>query len=166
VDSSIFQGGQGGLTAFPSEPVVAPVSYSIIPGHLGQAWLGSTVSRFYTITEAEMVFENNLELRAREFGTNLPLAIAPGLRAVTLKLSLFQQDDAATAALYQAARQRSPVGMMLQLGQQQGQLFGVYMKSVMLEVPEFDDSEKRQQWQFQNCRAQGSGDDEVFVAFG
>jgi hypothetical protein len=55
---------------------------------------------------------------------------------------------------------------MIQLGQQQGQLFGIYMKSVIPEVPEFSDAETRQQWQFANCRAQGSVDDELFVAFG
>ena len=113
-----------------------------------------------------MSFQNNLDLRAREFGASLPLAIVPGERTVTLDFSIYQQDDTATAALYQAARQRSPIGIMLQLGQQQGQLFGIYMKSVIPEVPEFDDSDKRQQWQFQSCRAQGGMNDEIFVAFG
>jgi hypothetical protein len=75
-------------------------------------------------------------------------------------------DDSATPALYQAARQVSPTSAMLQLGQQQGELFGVYMKSVVPQVPQFDDSDQRQQWQFQTCRAQGSVDDEIFVAFG
>ena len=69
-------------------------------------------------------------------------------------------------ALYQASRQRSPIGVMLQLGQQEGQLFGVYLKSVVPEVPEFDDGETRLQWQFSNCRAQGTFNDELFVAFG
>jgi hypothetical protein len=166
LDSASFQGEQSGLSAFPAEPAIGAINYSIIPGHLGQVWLGSTASRFYTLTDAQVVFDNSLELRAREFGADLPMAIAPGVRAVSLNFSLYQQDDSATQALYQAARQKSPIGVMLQLGQQQGQLFGIYMKSVIPEVPDFDDSQKRQQWQFQNCRAQGSGDDEVFVAFG
>ena len=55
---------------------------------------------------------------------------------------------------------------MMQLGQQQGELFGIYMQSVVPEVPTFDDSDKRQQWQFQSCRAQGSVNDEIYVAFG
>jgi hypothetical protein len=55
---------------------------------------------------------------------------------------------------------------MLQLGQQQGQLFGMYMKSVQLETPEFDDSETRLRWKFSACRAQGSADDEIMIAFG
>jgi hypothetical protein len=166
LDSASFQADQSGLSAFPAEPSVGGLNYSIIPGHLGQVWLGSTASRFYTLTDAEIVFDNNLELRAREFGADLPMAVAPGIRAVGLSFSLYQQDDSATQALYQAAKQQSPISVMLQLGQQQGQLFGIYMKSVVPEVPDFDDSQKRQQWQFQNCKAQGSGNDEVFVAFG
>jgi hypothetical protein len=166
VDSSSFETGQCGLASFPPEPVVDPLSYSIIPGHLGQVWLGSTPQQFLTLTDAEVSLSNNLVLRASEFGANLPSVIVPGQRTVSLTFSIYQQDDSATAGLYQAARQRSPISVMIQLGQQQGQLFGIYMKSVVAEVPGFDDSDKRQQWQFQSSRAQGSVDDEIFVAFG
>ncbi|HYL37176.1 MAG TPA: hypothetical protein VEV17_14765 [Bryobacteraceae bacterium] len=166
VDSSSFQSGQCGLTAFPPEPAVTANTYAIIPGHLGQVWLGSTPNQFFTLTKAQIRFQNNLDVRAHEFGSDLPMAISPGQRTVTADFSLYQMDDAATAALYQAARQRSPISILIQLGQQPGQLFGVYMKSVVPEVPEFDDSDKRQQWQFQTCRAQGSANDEIFVAFG
>jgi hypothetical protein len=166
VDSSSFEGGQAGLSAFPPEPAVAALNYSIIPGHLGQVWLGSTPNRFFTLTKADISFENNLELRAKEFGADLPSAISPGLRLVTLDFTLYQQDDAATKALYQAARQKSPISVMIQLGQLQGQLFGIYMTGVIPEVPQFDDSDRRQQWQFQSCRAQGGIDDEIFLAFG
>ena len=69
-------------------------------------------------------------------------------------------------ALYQAARQRSPIGVMLQLGEQTKQLFGAYMPAMVPEVPEFDDSETRLQWKFQNDRAQGTVDDELYIAFG
>ena len=166
LDSSSFQAGQCGLSTFPTEPSVGGINYSIIPGHLGQVWLGNAPNRFFTLTKAQIGFQNNLELRAREFGASLPLAISPGQRTVTLDFSLYQQDDAGTQALYQAARQTSPINVMIQLGQQQGQLFGVYLKSVIPQVPEFDDTDQRQQWQFQTCRAQGSVDDEIFVAFG
>jgi len=166
VDTASFQNGQFGLSAFPAEPTVAPINYSIIPGHLGQVWLGSSPSRFLTLTNADVTFSNNLALRATEYGALLPSAIAPGQRSVSINFSIFQMDDSATAALYQAARQRSPISVMMQLGQQQGELFGVYMNSVVAEVPAFDDSQTRQQWQFQSCRAQGSMDDEIYVAFG
>ena len=166
VDTSSFLSGQFGLTAFPSEPSVAPINYSIIPGNLGQVWLGSSPARFYTLTSAELTFTNNIELRAREYGAILPSTISPGPRTVTVNFSIFQMDDMATAALYQAARQRSPISMMMQLGQQQGELFGIYMNSVVPGVPAFDDSLTRQQWQFQGCRAQGSVNDEIYIAFG
>ena len=166
LDSSSFASGQGGLTAFPAEPTVAPLNYSIVPGHLGQVWLGSIPNQFFTLTSAQITFDNNIDLREREFGITLPAAISPGLRTVTLDFSLYQQDNSATQALYQAGRQKSPISVMIQLGQQQGQLFGIYMQSVVPEVPQFSDTETRQQWQFQNCRAQGSVDNELFVAFG
>ncbi len=166
IDSASFESGQAGLTAFPAEPDVEPLNYSIIPGHLGQVWLGNRPDSFCTLTKAELSFSNDVDLRAHEFGCPLPMGISPGIRDVLFDFNVYQQDDAATQALYQAARQRSPVSIMLQLGERQGQLFGIYMKSVVLEVPEFDDSDRRQQWQFQNCRAQGGLDDEIFLAFG
>jgi hypothetical protein len=55
---------------------------------------------------------------------------------------------------------------MLQLGQQTGQLVGIYLKSVVPEVPDFDDSDRRLEWKFENCRAQGSINDEIALAFG
>jgi hypothetical protein len=165
LDTSSFESGQCGLTSFPTEPSVGPINYSIIPGHLGQVWLGSTPQQFFTLTKADITFDNAIQLRAQEFGADLPLAIAPGERTVSLNVTIYQQDDSSTASLYQAARQRSPISVMLQLGEIQGQLFGLYLKSVMAEVPEFDDTETRQQWQFQTCRAEGSVDDEIFVAF-
>lgn len=166
VDSASFQAGQFGLAAFPTEPAVSPLSYSLVPGNLGQVWMGSSPSQFFTLTSATITFTNNLELRAREYGAILPLAIVPGQRSVSITFSIYQMDDAATPALYQAARQRSPISVMLQLGQQQGEMFGLYMQSVIPEVPAFDDSDKRQQWQFQSSRAQGSVNDEIFFAFG
>jgi hypothetical protein len=166
VDTTSFESGEFGLSSYPAEPSVAPISYSIIPGNLGQVWLGSAPTRFFTLTNANVTFANNVELRASEFGAILPSVIAPGQRSVSINFSLYEKDDTATAALYQAARQRSPISVMMQLGQQQGELFGIYMQSVVPEVPAFDDSDKRLQWQFQTCRAQGSVNDEIYVAFG
>jgi hypothetical protein len=165
LDNSTFEAGAASLTAFPAEPAVQALDSSIVPGHLGQIWLGSAPSQFFTVTKAQLSFDNALDLRAHEFGSTLPRAIAPGERSVTLDFSLYQQDDSATQALYQAARQRSPISAMIQLGQQQGELFGIFMNGVIPEVPEFDDSQTRQQWQFQNCRAQGISDDEIYLAF-
>lgn len=166
IDNTSFSDGQGELTSFPAEPALDQFDYSIIPGHLGQAWLGNTPDRFYTITAAELLLENNIETRHKEFGMDGLRCISAGPRTVTMDFDLFELNDAATKALYQAARQLSPIGVMFQLGQQAGQLFGVYLKSVVPEVPEFDDGDNRLQWRFSGSQAQGTGNDEVFVAFG
>jgi hypothetical protein len=166
LDSSSFEAGAAELTSFPVEPALGPFDYSIVPGNMGQAWLGSAPSQFFTITKASVVLDNGLDMRAKEFGSNLPRAIAPGLRTVTAAFEMFSMDDDATKGLYQAARQQSPVSVTLQLGEVEGQLMGVYLKSVIPVVPEFDDGENRLQWKFRSSRAQGTVDDEVMVAFG
>jgi hypothetical protein len=83
-----------------------------------------------------------------------------------MTLEFFSQDDGANAALYQAARQRSPVTVMFQMGQQGGQLMGVWMKSLIPDVPKFDDTDLRLRWTFHDTRAQGTIEDEIMVAFG
>ena len=40
------------------------------------------------------------------------------------------------------------------------------MTGVIPEVPEFDDSDTRLKWNFGDSRAQGTADDEIFIAFG
>jgi hypothetical protein len=166
VDSATFAAGMGQLSAFPQEPALEAFDHAIIPGHMGQAWLGTAPERFHTITYAQFVVDNDLDIRAREFGSNIPKAISPGRRNVTIDFDLYGRDDTATEALYQAARQQSPISIMFQLGEAGGQLFGVFASSVLPEVPEFDDSERQLQWKFRNSRAQGISDDEIFVAVG
>ncbi len=166
VDSASFVGGIGQLDSFPPEPAIAQFDYSIIPGHMGQAWIGNTPDRLFTVTDATFVLDNGLQLRTKEFGSSIPRAILPGRRTVSVDFSLFGQDDTATNSLYQAAKQQSPISVMFQLGEQDGQLVGVYLKSVIPEVPEFNDAESMLQWHFRESRAQGTVDDEIMVAFG
>lgn len=165
LDTTSFASGDGGLNSFPAEPSLGNFDASVVPGNLGQAWIGASPQQFQTVTSASLQFSNNLDERNHEFGSSTPMAVAPGPRSVLLNLSLFEKDDAATASLYQAARQRSPISVMLQLGQANGQLFGIYLKSIVPEVPEFDDSESRLQWRFNKSQAQGTSDDEIAVAF-
>jgi hypothetical protein len=123
-------------------------------------------NQFFTVSDASIQIQNDLDTRSKEFGTTLPLAVVPGTRTVSVTLQLFGQDDQATTALYQAARQQSPVSMMFQMGQVAGQLVGIYLKSLVPTVPQFDDSDKRLQWKFTDSRAQGTAEDEIVVAFG
>jgi hypothetical protein len=166
LDSSSFSTGEAALASFPVEPALAAFDYSIVPGNLGQAWVGATASQFFTVTSASIVLKNNVDLRSREFGSSLPLAISPGQRAVAVSLELYSQDDSATEGLYQAARQQSPITVMFQLGNVSGQMLGVYLQSVIPAVPEFEDSTNRLQWNFRPSRAQGTVDNEIAVAFG
>lgn len=166
IDSGSFTIGQGGGQVYPQEPAVAGFGYSPVPGNLGQVWLGVAPSQFFTVSQASIQLQNDLDTRSKEYGTVLPLALVPGMRSVSMSLELFGQDDSATIGLYQAARQQSPVSVMFQLGQSTGQLMGIYMKSLVPAVPQYDDSDKRLQWKFSDTRAQGLAEDEIVVAFG
>jgi hypothetical protein len=166
LDSASFAPGQGGLTVFPVEPAPASVNYSPVPGNLGQVWMGVIPNQMFTVSQASVEIRNNLNMRQKEYGTILPRAVVPGAREVLLTLELFAQDDDATTALYQAARQHSPVSLMFQMGQNGGQMVGIYLKSLIPDVPQFDDSETRLRWQFRDTQAQGTVEDEMVVAFG
>lgn len=165
LDSSSFTVGTAGLSTFPVEPPLIDFNYTVLPGNLGQVWLGNTPSEFFTLTEAAVALKNNIDLRSMEFGSSYPLAMTPGPRLVSSNFTLLVQDDTQTPALYAAAKDRTQISAMLQLGAQQGQLMGIYLASVTPEVPLYNDSGTRLQWQFKNNLAQGTGNDELYVAF-
>jgi hypothetical protein len=104
-------------------------------------------------------------MRNPEYGSAYPRGISAGEREVLLDFTLLAQDDAQTTSLYAAAKQRNPIPAMLQLGQQQGQIMGIFMQQVVPEIPVYDDSQPRLQWQFNNNLAQGISNDEIFIAF-
>ena len=166
IDSASFTAGEAGLASYPSEPVSVGFDQTIVPGHIGQVWMGSTPNRFYSLTEAQLKLNNQIAQRAQEFGSDVAQCIAGGQRSVQLDFKIFEQDDAQTKELYQAARSRSPIGAMIQLGEQSGQLLGAYMPAMVPEVPVFDDQGSRLQWSFSGSRAEGSVDDELYIAFG
>jgi len=165
IDSASFSSGMGQLSTFPAEPADAAFHSSIVPGNLGQIWMGLEPNRYATLTHGELRLDNDLDVRANEFGSALPRSLSPGMRKVTFDFTLFEQDDQATMELYQAARQQSTIPIMMQVGQTQGQLFGAYLKSVLPEVPELDDSQRLVQWKVSGSRAQGINNDELVVAF-
>jgi hypothetical protein len=165
LDSSSFVPGAAGLTSYPTEPALEAFDYSIVPGHLGEVWLGGPASQFFTLTEANIEVRNNIAMRSPEYGSSYPRGISASEREVLSDFTLFAQDDAQTVALYAAAKQRSPIPAMLQLGQQQGQIMGIFMPQVVPEIPVYDDSQPRLQWQFNNNLAQGKSNDEIFIAF-
>jgi hypothetical protein len=166
IDSASFAAGQGSLETFPAEPSQPGFDYTIVPGHLGEVFLGTSPTQFFTMTSAQLTLDNAADLRVKEFGSDYAQCIAVGQRSVKLNFALFELADTQTAGLYQAARMRTPISVMLQLGQQITQLFGAYMPAMVPEVPEYDDSQTRLEWKFSNCRAQGTAENELYVAFG
>ncbi len=165
LDSASFAAGQAGLASYPVEPAVSAYDYSVVPGHLGQVWLGNPTNQFFTLTAAQVRVSNSVATRNQEYGAITPRALAPGPRQVVSHFSLFAQDDAQTASLYQAARATATVPAMIQLGSQQGQMMAILLPKVMPVVPTFNDGETRLQWDFQGCQAYGSQNDELYVAF-
>jgi len=166
IDSSTFSGGIGGLTSFPSEPAGPLVNFSLVPGSLGQVWLGTVPSQFHTLLTADVILDNGIDLRVREFGEARPRCLLAGRRRVSVNLDLVSDTEPETSALYQAAAQRDPISLMFQLGQTESHLCAVYLPIVIPEVPEFNDDDARLEWHFRNSRAQGIADDELVIAFG
>jgi hypothetical protein len=166
IDSASFAAGQGSLSSYPAEPTQTGFDYTIVPGHLGEVWLGTSPTQFLTLTAAQLTLDNGVDLRVKEFGSDYAQCIAVGPRSVKLNFELFELADTQTPALYQAARSRTPISVMFQLGEQATQLFGAYMPAMVPEVPEYDDSQTRLEWKFSNCRAQGTAENELYVAFG
>jgi hypothetical protein len=165
-DSHTFADGEAGLAEFPAEPALDKLDGVVVPGHIGQAWIGTAPDRVFSLVSASVRVSNSLHARSREFGVQGLRCISGGRRTVEVDFELYASEDASTKDMYQAAREGSPIQVMLQLGEQPGQLFALMMKSVRLELPEFNDSEDRLLWKFSTGRAQGNADDELMVAFG
>jgi hypothetical protein len=165
LDSCSNSFGVSGLTSFPGEPALSTFNYSIVPGQLGEVWLGSPLNQVFTLTQAAIEIRNNLLVRNQEFGSAYPLALVPGPREVISSFVLFAQADSDTQNLYAAAKARTPVSALLQLGSQQSQTMAIYLPNVVPELPLFDDSETYLSWEFKNNLAQGVSNDESYLAF-
>lgn len=165
IDSLTFTPGTTGLDQFPPEPTLSAFDRSIVPGHLGQAWLGNGAQQCGSVTSASVVLRNHLLPRAVEFGSSLPTALIPGWREVDVEFSLLACDDDLCRSLYSSARTRTVIPAMLQLGQQQGRIMAVYVPQVTPEMPAYTDENTRVRWNFRNCLANGVSNDELYLAF-
>jgi hypothetical protein len=165
LDSCSGAFGVSEIIALPAEPPLSTFVYSIVPGQLGQVWLGSPLNQVFTLTEAAVEIRNNLLVRNQEFGSAYPRAIVPGPREVMSNFTLFAQADVDSQNLYAAAKARTPISALLQLGQQQAQSMAVYLPNMVPELPLFSDSEPYLLWAFRNNLAQGVSNDEAYIAF-
>ena len=97
-----------------------------MPGHLGQVWLGTDQSRFYTVTAGTVELDNNIEMREPRVRRGQQDGAERGnARGVRMSSSLYASTADEAGALYQATRQRTPVSVTLQLGQQAGRCCAV-----------------------------------------
>lgn len=139
--------------------------HATVGTQLGQAWLGNSTARFFTLIDAHLSINNNVQLRQRDMTASAVQAIAPGPREVTADFTVFAQDDAQTTALYAIAKQKGTISLQLQIGSIPGQMMSVYVPSVTPELPLFNDTTERLQWHFRKCAARGVSNDELFLAF-
>jgi hypothetical protein len=63
------------------------------------------------------------------------------------------------------ARQRGTISALLQLGQQSGRMMGIFLPSIKPDVPVFDDTAERLVWHFGQSFAEGTDNDELYIAF-
>ena len=169
VDSSSLGASGGGvaeLLSFPAEPALGAFDYSIVPGNLGQAWLGNFThailhhhQRFHRVEERAGHARQGVRIERaprhcarRALGDRGVRPLQPGRRRHGGPL------PGGPAAI---AHQRHVPDWA-----SRDQMMGVYLKSVIPVVPEFDDGENRLQWKFRSSRAQGTVDNEIAVAFG
>ncbi|NWF84910.1 MAG: hypothetical protein HXY18_13900 [Bryobacteraceae bacterium] len=165
IDNRTFQAQQAGLAAFPAEPALAGYVETPVPGHLGQAWLGTGPDRIHTVKSARITIKNNIDFRRRDFGSAKAQCLVPGEREVSVELELYSQDKTVFNELYEAAQWRNGLPLMIQMGAAAGQMCGVWVPNFVPEVPEFVDDEPRLRWRVASSQAQGTAEDEVHVAF-
>ncbi len=157
--------GVGGVGfEFPTPPTVAGLGATPISGHLGQALLGVSSARLCTMTQATVHIANHIEPRTDEFGCFSTKGFVLGRRKVTVDLTVFERNDELSQALYTKAVNNEPVSVMLQIGNQPGSMFAVYMPAVLFPVPAFSDAQSRLLWQFRSAIAMGLQNDEIFIA--
>ena len=166
IDSASFENGQGGLSSFPAEPASQTRSAYAVAGHFGQLYLGSSISKFLTIVSASLSLKNNIGLRSDEFGSQVALGYTEGIRDVSFAWEVYELDDAATRALWTAARNRTAIKAFGQMGSTTGKLAGFYIPTLVPQVPSLADSENGRKWRFSSARASNTTvGGELYFAF-
>jgi len=151
------------LSGEPAAEAFKLFDYSGAPRR-GFGW-GQGPNRFFSLTNASVSLDNAIDLRQKEFGSSMPRCFIGGKRTVEASFTMFEQDKRQRRALPAARQQFTDRGDVPAWAAERA-IIRARMKSVIPQVPEFDDSEGRLQWKFASSRAQGTVDDEISVAFG
>ncbi|MBX9601256.1 MAG: hypothetical protein K2X35_09635 [Bryobacteraceae bacterium] len=160
LDSDTFAGAdltqRGGLTAFPAEPGgVLPTDGGVTAGFTGMFLAGS--SKLANIRSCAIEISTANEVVVEEFGTFYPSTMEGDERSVTISPSLFDQDDAGTKAVYQAALDKTQLDVFAAVGTKVGGTFCFDLKGVQMDEPSLNDGQRRMVRNYRNCRAYGSG---------
>jgi len=162
VSVSSFAQGSAGLSGFPLEPGATSQSFQLVPGHVGRLFLGGT--EFFLLSLSVRLL-NNADTATREFGMALSPCYSADVREVTVQFQLYAGEDAAVEQLHTLSRQRQETDLTIQLGNQAGQLVGVYIPRFVPEIPELQDANTRVVMNYPGSIAYGVSNDEISIAF-
>ena len=157
---------KGGLTSFPTEPGSPVTNGGLIPGFKGLAVVNG--NKMATIRSGTVRIGSGAELVKDTFGEDLPDAIIGDERTVQVGFSLYETDDDSVVELIDNANKGNPLDIILQMGTVAGSTVIVYLKNVILESPESDDSDTRYSLNVPDSRAYATGLtslDEVAIHF-
>jgi hypothetical protein len=157
-----FLPGSTGLSLFPAEPSQVSHAFQLVPGHVGRVFLGGT--EFYLL-DLTLRFVNNADTATREFGQSVAACYSADLREVTVQFQLYASSDAAVEQLHVLSRLRQETDLMIQMGNQPGQLAGIYVPRFVPEIPEMRDTDARVAMNYPRSQAYGVTNDEITLAF-
>lgn len=157
-----FSPGSTGLVSFPAEPSNPTQTFQLVPGHVGRLFIGGAE---YYLLDLSLRFLNNADTTTREFGMSLSPCYSADLRELSLQFQLYAAQDAAVNQLHVLSRSRLETDLTIQLGNQPGQLVGIYVPRFVPEIPELKDSDTRVAMSYPKSIAYGVSNDEVTVAF-
>lgn len=160
--STGFQSGAAGLASFPTEPAGTAAANPLVPGHVGRLFIGGV--EFYLL-DLSLRLLNNADTTTREFGMDLSPCYSADLRELSIQFQLYASQDAAVTQLHTMARSRQETDLTIQLGNQAGQLVGIYIPRFVPEIPELKDADTRVVMSYPKSLAYGGANDEITFAF-
>ena len=160
VDSDTFASAdltqRGGLSAFPAEPAgTLPTDGGLVAGFTGMFVTGTT--KLANIRSCPIEVQTGNEPVTEEFGTFYPSTMEGDERSILISPSLYDQDDAGTKAIYQAAIDKTQLDVFVAVGTKVGGTFCFDLKGVQIDEPSLNDGQRRMTRNYRNCRAYGSG---------
>ncbi|WP_321471154.1 phage tail tube protein [uncultured Paludibaculum sp.] len=128
------------LTAFPAEPSAPVTNGDIIPGFVGKAMVGGNT--LVTLRNATVEVQSGNVTVKDTFGAFLPTEAEGDGRTVTHKISVYEDDSAAFAALEAAATAKTPLEVIYVIGTVPGSMVVIHSKGVQLDEPDREEERR------------------------